>query len=44
MLGSLRSAARSVKWQQVRNMSSKVSHAEEVKEMNKWRVRESFLF
>lgn len=38
MLGVIRRAAQSIKLQQVRTMSSKVSHAEEVKEMNKWRV------
>ncbi len=38
MLGALRRAARSGKWQRVRRMSSGVSHEEEVKEMNKWRV------
>jgi len=43
MIGAFRRVARSAKWQQIRNMSSKVSQEEEIKEMNKWRVRYSIL-
>ena len=39
MLGAFRRVAQRAKLQQVRNMSSKVSHEEEVKEMKKWKVR-----
>jgi hypothetical protein len=43
MLGALRNAVRSAKiLQGARRMSSKASVEEEVKEMNKWRVRQFF--
>lgn len=38
MFGGLRRVTRGVKWQNVRNMSSKVSKEEEIKEMKKWKV------